>query len=420
MSKIIFIAKQCVLISCVFCLALVGSSYTPMEESFENHYGELSDVVLEDRIYGMNSQVDVRLTKEVRTRIREYTLGWRKGTERLLSKGNIYFPIFEKTLMDYGLPTELKYLSVIESSLRPDVESKAGAMGLWQFMKGTARMYKLKVNRSVDERKDPIKSTDAAARYLRDLHREFGDWTLALCAYNCGPGRLRKAIRNSGSWDFWTLRRYLPKETSRYIPKFIAASYLMNYYTEHGLMPDELPFELQYTSSAKVFDRLNFVQIAQESGTDVKTIKKLNPSYLYNYIPHNSDGRNVLTLPIDGMNKFMMTNYSAQIIQTAIVNSMNQRRSILDFVELPNYLGMDAGQSNVDNSKIEDRKDVISIITGESVEAQFEYHKLGKRETLYDFVSSRDDISLNDVLGLNGFTLNNPPRPGAIIKVKQY
>ena len=422
MSKIIFVAKHCALISIVFCLTLVGSSYTPMEESFENFYGELSDVVLEDRIYNMNSQVDVRLTKEVRDKIREYTLGWRKGTERLLSKGNIYFPIFEKTFNDYGLPSELKYLSVIESSLRPDIESKAGAMGLWQFMKGTARMYKLKVTRSVDERKDPIKSTDAAARYLRDLHREFGDWTLALCAYNCGPGRLRKAIRTSGSWDFWTLRKHLPKETSRYIPKFIAASYLMNYYEEHGLMPDELPFELQFTSSAKVFDRLNFVQIAKESGTDIKTIKKLNPSYLYNYIPQHSEGRNVLTLPIDGMNKFVMTNYSAQIIQTALVNSYanRQSRSYLDFFELPSYFMTKtnkADQTVIENTS---RKETISIITGEAVEAQYEYHKLGKRETLYEFASSRDDVTLNDLLGLNGFTLNNPPRPGTIFKVKQY
>jgi len=422
MSKINFVAKQCVLISFVFCLALVGSSYTPMEESFENYYGELSDNVLEDRIYNMNSHVDVRLTKEVREKIREYTLGWRKGTERLLAKGNIYFPIFEKTLSDYGLPLDLKYLSVIESSLRPEVESSAGAMGLWQFMKGTARMYKLKVNRSVDERKDPIKSTDAAARYLRDLHLEFGDWTLALCAYNCGPGRLRKAIRKSGSWDFWTLRKYLPKETSKYIPKFIAASYLMNYYMEHGLMPDELPFEMQYTTSAMVFDRMNFTQIAKESGTNVKTIKKLNPSYLYNYIPHNADGRNVLTLPIDGMNRFMMTNYSAQIIQTAIVGSLahRERRSILDFVELPNYLGINMGQTGQATSSSEVKKEVVSIITGESVTAQYEYHKLGRRETLYDFASSRDDVTLNDLLGLNGFTLNNPPRPGTIFKVKQY
>ena len=422
MSKINFVAKQCVLISFVFCLALVGSSYTPMEESFENYYGELSDVVLEDRIYNMNSEVDVRLTREVREIIREYTLGWRKGTERLLSKGNLYFPIFEKTLSDYGLPLELKNLSVIESSLRPDVRSSAGAVGLWQFMKGTARMYKLKVNRSVDERKDPIKSTDAAARYLRDLHREFGDWTLALCAYNCGPGRLRKAIKKSGSWDFWTLRKYLPKETSRYIPKFIAVSYVMHYYTEHGLMPDEIPFELQYTSSAKVFDRMNFVQIAKESGTNVKTIKKLNPSYLYNYIPHNSEGRNVLTLPIDGMNRFMMTNYSAQIIQTAVINSIVHResRSILDFVELPTFLGMNAGQTNTHEKHDLKKNEVINIITGESVEAQYEYHKLGKRETLYDFASSREDVTLNDLLGLNGFTLNNPPRPGTIFKVKQY
>jgi len=417
MSKIRFVVRQCVLVGFVFCVALIGSSYVPMDESFENYYGELSDVVLEDRIYNMNSQVDVRLTHEVRDQIREYTLGWRKGTERLISKGNIYFPIFDKTFSEYGLPLELKYLSVIESSLRPAVRSKAGAVGLWQFMKGTARMYKLKVTRSVDERKDPIKSTEAAAKYLKDLHLEFGDWTLALCAYNCGPGRLRKAIRQSGSWDFWTLRKYLPKETRRYIPKFIAASYLMNYYTEHGLMPDDLPFELKYTSSAKVFDRLNFVQIAKESGVEMKTIKQLNPSYLYNYIPFNSEGRNVLTLPIDGMNRFLMTNYSAQLIQTALLNTIVEEasRSTLDFVELPNLYRRDKNSSGYS-----DRENIISIITGKAVEVQYEYHKLGKRETLYDFATQREDVSLSEILELNGFSLNNPPKPGTIFKVKQY
>ena len=418
MSKIIIIARKCVLVSFVFCVALLGSSYAPMDESFENYYGELSDVILEDRIYNMNSQVDVRLTQEVREQIREYTLGWRKGTERLISKSNIYFPIFDKTLSEYGLPLELKYLSVIESSLRPTVRSKAGAVGLWQFMKGTAQMYKLKVTRSVDERKDPLKSTEAAAKYLKDLHLEFGDWTLALCAYNCGPGRVRKAIKQSGSWNFWTLRRYLPSETRRYIPKFIAASYLMTYYAEHGLMPDELPFELQYTSSAKIFDRLNFVQISRESGVDVPTIKQLNPSYLYNYIPFSEEGRNVLTLPIDGMNRFLMTNYSAQVIQTALMKTVakQEKRSILDFVELPKYLT----KNNITKQEFSERENIISIITGEAVEEQYEYHKLGKRETLYDFASSREDVSLNQILDLNGFSLNNPPRPGTVFKVKQY
>lgn len=420
MNKIRLFVRQCVLISFVFSIALIGSSYVPTEGSFDNYYGELSDVILEDRIYNMNSQVDVRLTSEVRNQIVEYTLGWRKGTERLISKSNIYFPIFDKTLSEYGLPLELKYLSVIESSLRPTVESKAGAVGLWQFMKGTARMYKLKVTRSVDERKDPIKSTDAAARYLKDLHLEFGDWTLALCAYNCGPGRVRKAIKKSGSWNFWTLRKYLPRETRRYIPKFIAASYLMNYYAEHGLMPDEIPFELQYTSSAKIFDRMNFVQISKESGVEMKTIKKLNPSYLYNYIPYNSEGRNVLTLPIDGMNRFLMTNYSAQVIQTAIFNTMAKResRSILDFVQLPNQYGSHSAYNT--QSYGGKGETLTNIITGEAVAKQYEYHKLGKRETLYDFASKREDVSLNSILELNGFTLNNPPRPGTIFKVKQY
>ncbi|MEE9437983.1 MAG: lytic transglycosylase domain-containing protein [Saprospiraceae bacterium] len=293
MNKILLIASQYNKVLIWVFLISILSSFSVSASS---------DDLIEGRILSLNSSVDIKYNKEVGKRVKQYTVKQRKTTEILLGRVSIYFSTFENILREEGLPDDLKYLAVIESGLRPRATSRSGAAGLWQFMKPTGRMMGLDINRTIDERRDVKKSTRAAAKYLKHLHDRFGDWTLALAAYNCGPGNLRKAIRKSGGHkDFWKIQKYLPKETRQYIPKFIAISYVMNYYYEHDLvanMPDQ---EMLFTSSAQVFQKISFKGLSNDVGVDLETIKNLNPSYIKNYIPKSKEGKYDLILPTHNM-----------------------------------------------------------------------------------------------------------------------
>ena len=260
------------------------------------------DETIENRIYSLGSSVDVQYNSEVKRRIKQYTVNQRDMSEVLLGRSAVYFPVFEDIFIEKGLPQDLKYLSVVESGLRPKATSKSGAAGLWQFMRPTGRMMGLKINRTIDERRDVEKSTEAAADYLLHLYERFDDWTLAIAAYNCGPGNLRKAIRKSGGKrNFWEIKKYLPKETREYVPKFIAISYVMNYYYEHDLIP-ELPNEhLINTSSAKVFEKINLKKLSKELDIELSVMKTLNPSYIRNFIPKSEEGIYNLVLPTPDM-----------------------------------------------------------------------------------------------------------------------
>jgi hypothetical protein len=261
-----------------------------------------SDRTIENRIFSLGSSIDVKYTAEVKRRIKQYTVQQRATCEILLGRSSIYFPLFEKVFKEKGLPLDLKFLSVVESGLRPVATSKSGAAGLWQFMRPTGRMMGLEINRTIDERRDVEKSTEAAADYLLHLYEKFDDWTLAIAAYNCGPGNLRKAIRKSGGKrNFWEIKQYLPKETREYVPKFIAISYVMNYYYEHGLVP-EIPDEsLTNTSSARVFEKINLSNLCKELDLDLEVMKTLNPSYIRNFIPKSEKGVYNLVLPTTEM-----------------------------------------------------------------------------------------------------------------------
>ncbi|MEO1437266.1 MAG: lytic transglycosylase domain-containing protein, partial [Bacteroidota bacterium] len=189
------------------------------------------------RIEGLSGDIEFSYNKTVRRHIQNYLRYAPHLTERLIGKTTIYFPVFEEALEASGLPTDLKYLSVVESKLEPDVISPVGAGGLWQFMPGTAREKGLTINQLVDERFDAHRSTEAAIAYLKELNELYNDWILAIAAYNCGPGRVNKAIRRANSKNFWKLYPHLPKETRSYVPAFISVAYLMNYYSLHGLNP---------------------------------------------------------------------------------------------------------------------------------------------------------------------------------------
>ncbi len=232
-----------------------------------------------DRLKRMPTIIEMPYNEVVRKFIDRYSGRLRRSVSYMLGASNFYMPIFEEALEAYGLPLELKYLPVIESALNPKAVSHAGATGLWQFMIGTGKRYGLKVNSLVDERRDPVKASYAAARYLSDLYKIFDDWDLVIAAYNCGPDKVNKAIhRTKGNPDYWNIYPYLPKETRGYVPAFIAANYIMNYYCEHNICP--MITDLPAKSDTIMVDRdIHLQQIAGVLGIDIDQLRDLNPQY---------------------------------------------------------------------------------------------------------------------------------------------
>lgn len=244
--------------------------------------------VFKERLSRIPAVMELPYNDIVQKFIDQYTGRLRRSVSYMLGAGNFYVPLFEEALDFYGLPLELKYLPVIESALDPTAVSRAGAVGLWQFMLATGKRYDLTVNSLVDERRDPIKSTWAAAKYLRDLHKIFGDWNLVIAAYNCGPSAVNKAIhRAHGSRDYWTIYPYLPKETRGYVPAFIAANYVMNYYCEHNICP--MKTKIPDTTDTIMVNRdVHFEQISALCGIDIEGLRALNPQYRRDIVPGHS------------------------------------------------------------------------------------------------------------------------------------
>ncbi len=263
----------------------------------------VSDSIIARRLKALPSTIELTYNRQVRNIIEYYIDkgGARVGVMIGLSK--YYFPIFEAILDEYSMPHELKYLVVIESALNPNAVSRAGATGLWQFMYSTGRMYDLRINANVDDRKDPIKSSVAAARYLKDLYRIYKDWHLALAAYNCGPGNVNKAIRRSGKSDFWGIYNFLPRETRGYVPAYIAACYVMNYYKEHNIAPAVLSKPVS-TDTVMVRRDVHFEQISQVLNIPFELIKDLNPQYKRDIIFGTQDDYS-LKLPFRHINTFI-------------------------------------------------------------------------------------------------------------------
>lgn len=245
---------------------------------------------IRSRMYELPTIIPLDYNVFVQRYIDVYTVKKRDQTARMMGLSKVYFPMFEEQLDRAGLPLELKYLSVVESALNPHARSRVGATGLWQFMLGTAKMYNLEVNSYVDERCDPLKSTDAATRYLKNAYNEFGDWLLAIASYNCGSGNVRKAIaRSGGKRNFWEIMEYLPRETRGYVPAFVAATYAFEYASEHNIYPIYVDFDLgQDTLHISRLD-ITLQEIAELTRTDFEVLKNLNPELKVDRIPYSSE-----------------------------------------------------------------------------------------------------------------------------------
>ncbi|MCK3682547.1 lytic transglycosylase domain-containing protein [Maribellus sp. YY47] len=265
----------------------------------------IPDSIYIQRLQNSETVIDLSYNDVVKKYIQMYTERKRSLVEVMLGLSAYYFPMFEETFDKYDMPLELKYMAIIESALNPTAKSHVGAIGLWQFMYGTARNMQLEVTTFVDERRDPVKATDAAARYLKRLYDIYGDWHLAIAAYNCGPGNVNRAIRRSGGkTDYWQIYYRLPRETRGYVPAFIAATYVFEYYKEHNLVPQYPNFSLS-VDTVMVNDYLHFDQVVASVGISKEELEALNPMYRRNVIPAKADKPYPLVLPNNELMAFV-------------------------------------------------------------------------------------------------------------------
>ena len=299
------------------------------------------------RLSRIPSVMELSYNDIVQRFIDRYSGRLRYSVSYMLGAANFYMPLFEQALETYQLPLELKYLPIIESALNPKAVSRVGATGLWQFMLGTGRQYGLEVNSLVDERRAPVKSSYAAARYLRDLYRIFGDWNLVIAAYNCGPENINKAIRRhraakgrkaedaitAEDKDYWAIYPYLPRETRGYVPAFIAANYAMTYYCDHNICPMNTLLPAQ-TDTVVVNKNVHLEQIAGVLGSDIDMLRSLNPEYRRDVVPGLTKP-SAIRMPLADAGKFIdledsIYNYRAAELLT--------KRAVVDVADdLPTY-----------------------------------------------------------------------------------
>ncbi|TVZ56224.1 membrane-bound lytic murein transglycosylase D [Lutibacter sp. Hel_I_33_5] len=265
-----------------------------------NRTSILTPETLKIRLSDLNTRTPFNLSYNpaLEKVINSYLLYRKRYYPALMAKAKYYFPMFEQYLDQYDVPLEMKYLAIVESALKPRARSRVGATGLWQFMYGTGIQFDLKVSSYVDERQDPVKATIAACKYLSQLYKIFGDWDLALAAYNSGPGNVSKAIKRSGGFkNYWNIRSFLPKETAGYVPAFYATMYIFEYADEHQIYP-EIPEYFNFeTDTVRVKRTINFDQISEKTDIEIDLLSTLNPSYKLDIIPFVKDKNYAVRLP---------------------------------------------------------------------------------------------------------------------------
>jgi membrane-bound lytic murein transglycosylase D len=406
-----------------------------------------NDSIYETRIGILNAQTPVELVynQHVKAFINLYAKKGREQTARMLGLKEIYFPLFEEVLDKYDMPLELKYLAIVESALNPTAGSRAGAKGLWQFMYGTGKMYGLKSNSLVDDRFDPYKSTDAAARHLKDLYDIYGTWELALAAYNSGPGNVNRAVRRAGGVkNYWAVWPFLPRETRGYVPAFIAVNYVFNYAAEHNIYPTDPGILYNGIDTVTVRDVLSFDQISEFMHMDIDDLDFLNPAYKEGIIPATESQTYKLRLPREKVGFFIdhedsLYNFKSQkgIERDQLLTQIKkaQERSI-HIVRSGENLGLIAKKyrtsvskikawNGLRNSRIYPGQKLIVYSPGHSQSAatasnSFQksssgYHTVRSGESL-GLIAKKYGISVSQLKSMNGLS-SNLIKPGQKLKV---
>ncbi len=375
-------------------------NYTVLDADIENMplSDNTSDEVFIERLKALPTEIEMPFNPIVRNYIEMYIIRRRELVGTMLGMSMYYMPIFEQALEKEGIPLELKYLPVIESALNPVAVSRAGATGLWQFMIGTAKGLGLEVNSLVDERRDPYRSSDMAAHYLKELYEIYGDWSLAIAAYNCGPGNVNKALRranadsgNSGKKDFWEIYYYLPSETRGYVPAFIAANYVMTYFKYHGISPS-LAKKPLITDTITIDRRVHFKQISAILNITIDEIRALNPQYRKDIIPGNVHPYK-LTLPSQQVYSYIMS-------EDSILAYDSKEYAVRSVANPVDYNDNSGGNGTFERK----------LVT--------KYHKVGRGESL-SVIARKYGVTVNSIKKANGLKSDKIQR-GQMLKINTY
>jgi len=376
-------------------------NYAVLDADVENRSaGDTSEDTYIKRLKALPTEIEMPYNQVVRHYIDRYVKRNRTLVEEMLGMSLYYMPIFEQALEKEQMPLELKYLPVIESALNPNAVSPAGAAGLWQFMVGTGKGLGLEVNSLVDERRDPYRSSEMAAKYLKNLYSIYNDWSLAIAAYNCGPGNVNKALHragNDGTKDFWAIYKYLPRETRGYVPAFIAANYIMTYYKQHNISPS-LARKPLITDTVTVTRRVNFNQIANVLNMPIEAIRVLNPQYRRDVIPGNTHPYRLI-LPSQQVYSFIMS-------EDSIYNYQREMYAHRDVVE--------PGESYGSYHTSDDEIRVVSSRDNDDMGA-ITYHKVQRGENAAT-IAEQYGMSTTDLVALNNLSTIKVER-GQILKV---
>jgi membrane-bound lytic murein transglycosylase D len=350
---------------------------------------ELPTELLKKRLQEMDSKspFNIEYNPGLENLIKSFLKNRKKGFERLMALSEYYFPLFEEALAKQNVPLEIKYLAVVESALNPKAVSRVGATGLWQFMYQTGKQYNLHIDSYVDERSDPLKASEAAAQYMTNMFRIFGDWDLVLASYNSGPGNVAKAIRRSGGQQtFWTIRKYLPKETQGYVPAFLATMYIYEYHKQHGIKPDKALVKHFATDTVQIKKQLSFKQISDLLEVPVAQLKLLNPQFKLDEIPAYFDKLHYLRLPSD---KIALFTSNEDKIYAYVQHELDQKPSSIARL----------------NSTVMS-KDSLDI--GVDFATKTKYHKVKRGDNLSE-IADQYQVTISDLKRWNHLRSNKAP-----------
>lgn len=377
-----------------------------------------------DRLKNLNTIVDFQTNEDVMDQVRRYVVVDRNGSKSILDRSNLYFPLIERLLFDNNLPSQLKSLAALESALNPDAHSYAGAAGLWQLMPETARELGLKVNKSIDERLDPVASSKAAINYIKKLYEMFGDWSLVLAAYNCGEYKIKALVEEKNSKDFNFLKSFLPRQTQLFIPTFIGVSYMLEYYTEHNLIPSELELPNSYLTYVKIDRPINLNKLYKETKINKELFKSYNPSFKSSEIGKSSGGVYV-TLPDSMMVEFVdyyLNKYSNTVDTSHMVESV-QGQLLLELIsfsrpEITAAEKIEPAETPVIEYNSQDYTQVkeTPTVTSESIK-NYQYHILHTGESLSD-VAQQYNLAIEDLMKWNKLDYNDNLMAGSVITIR--